>query len=325
MEPFVFLLQRPHSLFDWGQCAPDLLFREAGSDVLLAVPVERLHLNHEYPLHDGFVIRIADPLNPLLHFRPFPYPDVADNFETRLPRVVNQYQGYPVIRHQVAGADKLLVATEVCESNGMFVNDFIKKPLGAASVLYVGPARGTDARRVEAVGFGKKLPLGGADTVLSKAGGLPFRILTAAAILLLQRLYDRRKDQRSEGVRHYGASFQQCCTDQRPNSLAQDVRSADVCWTQGFRFTLSQRVSQFMLRQAGENANRIGSTVVTVDFHCKLTSRKPRCVIFPRRRILLFSASPGSVETGYSPRTDRNCRCVSACKRRSADRAARSG
>jgi hypothetical protein len=43
---------------------------------------------------------------------------------------------------------------------------------------------------------------------LGKAGGLPFRILTAAAILLLQRLYDRRKDQRSEGVRHYGASFQ---------------------------------------------------------------------------------------------------------------------
>src|ERR1035441_11012043 len=84
-------------------------------------------LNHEYPLHDGFVIRIADPLNPLLRFRPFPYPDVADNLETRLPRIVNQYQGYPVIRHQVAGADELLVATEVCESNGMFVNDF-KKP-----------------------------------------------------------------------------------------------------------------------------------------------------------------------------------------------------
>src|ERR1035441_7441562 len=294
------------------------------SDWINANPISEGVGWHSYPLHDGFVIRIADPLNPLLRFRPFPYPDVADNFETRLPRVVNQYQGYPVIRHQVAGADELLVVTEVCESNGMFVNDF-KKLLGAASVLYVGPARGTDARRVEAVGFGKKLPFGGADTVLGKAGGLPFRILTTAAILLLQRLYDRRKDQRSEGVCHCGASFQQSCTDQRPDSLTQDVRSADVCWTQGFRFTLSQRVSQFMLRQAGENANRIGSTVVTVDFHCKLTSRKPRCVIFPRRRILLFSASPGSVETGYSPRTDRNCRCVSACKRRSADRAARSG
>src|ERR1039458_317497 len=131
----------------------------------------------------------------------------------------------------------------------------LRNPLGPPRCCtYVGPARGTDARRVEAVGFGKKLPFGGADTVLGKAGGLPFRILTTAAILLLQRLYDRRKDQRSEGVCHCGASFQQSCTDQRPNSLAQDVRSADVCWTQGFRFTLSQRVSQFHAAASGGQA-----------------------------------------------------------------------
>src|ERR1039458_1758198 len=209
----------------------------------------------------------------------------------------------------------------------------LRNPLGPPRCCtYVGPARGTDARRVEAVGFGKKLPFGGADTVLGKAGGLPFRILTTAAILLLQRLYDRRKDQRSEGVCHCGASFQQSCTDQRPNSLSQDVRSADVCWTQGFRFTLSQRVSQFMRRQAGAGAHQIDSTAVPATVHCKLTSRKPRCVMLWRSLILLSSASPGSAETGHSPRTDRNCRCVSACselvslvKRRSPGRAERPG
>ena len=56
-----------------------------------------------------------------------------------------------------------------------------------------------------------------------------------------------------------------------------------------------------------------------------MTSKSRAGSIFRRCRTRFFSASPGSVETGHSPRTDRNCRCVSACKRRSADRAERLG
>src|ERR1019366_131825 len=37
--------------------------------------------------------------------------------------------------------------------------------------------------------------------------------------------------------------------------------------------------------------------------------------ILGRCRTRFFFASPGSVETGHSPRTDRNCQCVSAYKR----------
>ena len=54
----------------------------------------------------------------------------------------------------------------------------------------------------------------------------------------------------------------------------------------------------FMRRQAGAGARQIDWTVVLVTVQCKLTSRKPRCVMLWRSLILLSSASPGSAETG---------------------------
>src|ERR1035441_8435700 len=57
----------------------------------------------------------------------------------------------------------------------------------------------------------------------------------------------------------------------------------------------------------------------------RLTRPELGAVLAAAERLLaaLSSVSPGSVETGHSPRTDRSCSNVSACTRRSADRAER--
>src|ERR1700733_2488825 len=131
-------------------------------------------------------MRIAELLDPGCSFGPIEDLDVSQNLEPRLPRVIDQYQRHAVVRHQVPGADVLLVTAKIRESDGSLVDHF-QEALRTAAVLYIGPAVFADTRHIEAVAFGKELDLGRADGIRREARRLSSRILPAGAGALLQR------------------------------------------------------------------------------------------------------------------------------------------
>src|SRR5580698_3063608 len=96
-------------------------------------------MDHENPLDDSFVSRIAELSHPLFRVVPLKYLHAPKYLEPRLPGIVYDDQGYSVIRRQVRGADVLFVAPKVGEGEGAFVDD-PEKPLGSAPVLDIRPS-----------------------------------------------------------------------------------------------------------------------------------------------------------------------------------------
>src|SRR5262249_60155880 len=135
----------PHRSLARRWCCFFFSRRETGRDMLWPIPIERLPPNHAYPLDDCLVSRIADALDPrscwltLEDLRP------PQHLQTGLPGVVNQHQRHPIVRHQIAGADELLIARKIGEGDRAFVDDF-QKARRAAPVLNIGPTGLADTR-----------------------------------------------------------------------------------------------------------------------------------------------------------------------------------
>ena len=106
--------------------------------MLLAIPVEGFNPDYIDPFSNGLVLRIANLLDPLSRLFSFENFDSAKDLETQLPWIVDQDHRHPIVGHQVAGADVLLVSAKVGKSHGSFVDHF-QKALRAAPVLNVRP------------------------------------------------------------------------------------------------------------------------------------------------------------------------------------------
>src|SRR5579863_672942 len=89
-EFLVLVFQPLHATFQRLQCFPNFFLGETRDDVLLAIPIERFHLYHEYPLNGCLVSWIADFLNPFFRLRALKYLHMPKDFQAKLPRVIDK-------------------------------------------------------------------------------------------------------------------------------------------------------------------------------------------------------------------------------------------
>ena len=161
--------------------------------MLGAVPVEAFDVDEDDSLYDVGLIGGAkgfDEGGSLgVVFVDF---DAAEDFETRLVRVVHEEEGYAGIVVEVAEADVLLVAAEVCEAEEPGIDD-ANEALGSAAVLDVGPAGFADRGHIEAIAAFDEVLFGRAEEVSLGCGLRNTLVLVAAAVLLLMFFDERRE------------------------------------------------------------------------------------------------------------------------------------
>ena len=119
--------------------------------MLGTVPVEALDLDENDSLYDVGLVRRAEGFDEGGRFIIVLVDlDSSENFEAGLVGVVHEEEGYAIVMLEVAEADVLLVAAEVCETDEAWVDD-VDEAFVTASVLDVGPAGLADGGHVEAV------------------------------------------------------------------------------------------------------------------------------------------------------------------------------
>ena len=178
----------------------DIGFGEALRDVLRAVPVERLQMQHE----GAFDFRLIAGQRQLRCQRrvrgEIPHLHVCQDLQSRAVRVINHDQGDAIIGGHVAEADILQIAAKIRERQRLVVEDFdeARRP---AAVLHIRPAALGDRSHVEAVARFDERHLVLGETV---EGPVAFEILPhlAGAIGRLRRLHARRGDNVEEFVGH---------------------------------------------------------------------------------------------------------------------------
>jgi hypothetical protein len=94
---------------------------------------------------------------------------------------------------EIAQADVLLVAAQICEADETWIDD-ANEAFGAAAVLHVGPAGFADGSHIEAVAALDEVLFRGAEAVSLRRTLLHPLILAPAAVFLLMFF-----DETSEG------------------------------------------------------------------------------------------------------------------------------
>src|SRR4029077_16071692 len=126
---------------------------EARGDVLRAVPVVGNELDKEQPLHftaERFGGELIDQFGMLARVE---HASVAEQLEPGAMRVVHHEESNPIGDVEIARANELAVALEICKANETW-SQHLYEPRWTSTVLHVGPARLVYGRHVEAVARG---------------------------------------------------------------------------------------------------------------------------------------------------------------------------
>jgi len=153
--------------------------------VLRTVPVEALDVDEYDSFYDVGLVDGAerfDESGSLLIV--FVNLDSTENLEAGLVGVVHEEERYAGIVFEIAQADVLLVAAQVCEAEESGIDD-ANEACGAAPMLHVGPAGFAYRGHIEAVAALDEVLLRGAEGVSQRTALLHAFILAPAAVFLL--------------------------------------------------------------------------------------------------------------------------------------------
>jgi hypothetical protein len=189
----VILLQLAHLFLNRLQYISNFVLGEARNDVLLTIPIERLHLDYVDSLDGCFVAGIANFFYPFFGQFALKYLGMAKNFEAQLSGIIDRDYRHAVILCKIAGADVLLVATKIRECQGATV-DYFQKAFGPAAMLDVWPSGFPYSGDIKSISFTEVLYFIWSEVSRDSGSVLHACVLSTAAISLLQGFHCWREN-----------------------------------------------------------------------------------------------------------------------------------